>query len=113
LTSTVERMLVTQVPPEDIHHAVTVLCDAFRDYPVMRYVLGIYDRGGTLAATALVTLPGERRVPEALSRQRESVWKELGPAERERYEGFGNACAQFGVDSPHHHLNMIGVRRSQ
>jgi hypothetical protein len=90
------RVLVTQLPLEDIHQAVTVLCDAFRDYPVMRYVLGtaddyerrlhtligffvsarvfreepvlgIYDRDGTLAATALVTLPGERPVPEALS----------------------------------------------
>jgi GNAT superfamily N-acetyltransferase len=80
----------------------------FRDEPV----LGIYNRDGTLAAAALVTLPGERPVPEPLSVQRESVWKELGPAERERYEAFGNACAQFVVETPHHHLNMIGVRRS-
>lgn len=141
MTSTAPRVLVTSVPPEEADQAVTVLCDAFRDYPVMRYVLGsandyerrlrtligffvsarvfreepvlgIYNRDGTLAAVALVTLPGERPIPEALSVKRESVWKELGPAERERYEAFGTACAQFGVESPHHHLNMIGVRRS-
>ena len=141
MTSTAERVLVTNVPPEDIHQAVTALCDAFRDYPVMRFVLGsvddydrrlrtligffvsarvfrdepvvgIYDRDGTLAAAALVTLPGERPLPEALSLRRESVWKELGPAERERYEAFGSACAQFVVEAPHHHLNMIGVRPS-
>jgi GNAT superfamily N-acetyltransferase len=141
LTSTAPRVLVTSVAPEDTDEAVTVLCDAFRDYPVMRYVLGsaddygrrlrmligffvsarvfreepvlgIHDQDGTLAAVSLVTLPGERPVPQALSIRRESVWKELGPAERERYEAFGTACAQFGVESPHHHLNMIGVRRS-
>jgi ribosomal protein S18 acetylase RimI-like enzyme len=134
-------VLVTSVAPEDTDQAVTVLCDAFRDYPVMRYVLGsaddydrrlrtligffvsarvfreepvlgIYDQDGTLAAAALATLPGERPAPEALSVRRESVWKELGPAERERYEAFGTACAQLVVEEPHHHLNMIGVRRS-
>jgi hypothetical protein len=86
LTSTAPRVLVTNVRPEEIHQAVTVLCDAFQDYPVMRYVLGsaddydhrlrtligffvsarvlreepvlgIYDGDGTLAAAALVTLP--------------------------------------------------------
>jgi GNAT superfamily N-acetyltransferase len=141
LTRTVARVLVTNVAPEDTDQAVTVLCDAFRDYPVTTYVLGsaddyerrlqtligffvsarvfreepvvgIYDQDGTLAATSLVTLPGEPPVPETLSVRRESVWKELGPAERERYEAFGTACAQFGVEAPHHHLNMIGVRRS-
>jgi len=133
--------LLTRLQPVETPDAVTVLCDAFRDYPVMQYVLGsaddydrrlrtlidffvsarvfreepvlgLYDRDGTLAAVALVTLPGERPAPEALSVQREAVWKELGAAERGRYEGFGTACAQFSVESPHHHLNMIGVRRS-
>jgi GNAT superfamily N-acetyltransferase len=43
-----------------------VLCDAFRDYPVMRA----------------------------------------------RYEAFGAATQSYAVAAPHHHLNMIGVRRS-
>jgi GNAT superfamily N-acetyltransferase len=141
LTSTAPRVVLTKVASEDADQAVTVLCDAFHDYPVMRYVLGpgdgydrrlrtligffvsarvfrqepvlgIYDRDGTLAAAALVTLPGERPVPEALSIHRESMWQELGPAERERYEAYGSACAQFAVEAPHHYLNMIGIRRS-
>jgi hypothetical protein len=33
----------------------------------------------------------------------------LGAAERERYDAFGAACAQFTVTAPHHHLNMIGA----
>lgn len=124
-----------------VEQAVGVLCDAFHDYPVMRYVLGpsgdydqrlrtligffvaartlrdelvlgIHDGGGTLAAAALVTLPGERPAPEALSVRRESVWRELGGAERSRYEAFGETCQQFALQRPHYHLNMIGVRRS-
>jgi hypothetical protein len=90
---------------------VTVLCDAFHDYPVMRYVLGpsndydrrlrtligvfvaarvlrqelvlgVHDERGSLAAVGLVTLPGERDAPEALLLRREAVWRELGAVER-------------------------------
>jgi GNAT superfamily N-acetyltransferase len=134
-------MVVTRLSPPQIAETVTVLCDAFRDYPVMRYVLGsidgydrrlrtlidffvsarvfrdepvlgIHDRDGTLSAAALVSLPGEREAPEALVTFREQVWAELGAAERERYEAYGASCAQFTLDSPNYHLNMIGVRRS-
>jgi hypothetical protein len=101
---------VTRLPSAQTEDAVTVLCDAFRDYPVMRYVLGwgdgydrrlrtligffvsarafrdepvlgIQDPDGILAATAIVSLPGERPAPEALAVRREEVWAELGPAE--------------------------------
>jgi GNAT superfamily N-acetyltransferase len=122
--------------------AVTVLCDAFYDYPVMRYVLGhstpdydsrlqtlirffasarvireepvlgAYDHHGNLGGVALITLPGEHPSPEALNNQREAVWAELGTPERQRYEAFSQACQQFTIQLPHHHLNMIGVRRS-
>jgi GNAT superfamily N-acetyltransferase len=127
--------------PYEIDEAITVLCDAFRDYPVMRYVLGTAgdyerrlrtlvgffvsarvfreepvlgsrDETGTLVAAAIVTLPGERVPPEPLAVRREEVWAELGPAERARYDTYGAACAPFAVQQPHHHLNMIGVRRS-
>jgi GNAT superfamily N-acetyltransferase len=81
----------------------------YRDEPV----LGVYDRTGTLSATALVSLlPDKREAPDALATRREQVWAELGAAERRRYEAYGAACAQFTVDSPNYHLNMIGVRRS-
>jgi GNAT superfamily N-acetyltransferase len=133
--------LVTRLSSAQTEDAVTVLCDAFRDYPVMRYVLGpsgdydrrlrtligffvsarvyrdepvlgVHDRDGSLSAVAILSLPGERAAPEALATRREEVWAELGAAERERYEAYGAACAPFIVASPHYHLNMIGVRRS-
>jgi len=80
----------------------------FRDEPV----LGVHDEDGALAAAAIVSLPGERPAPEALAVRREEVWREIGAAERERYEAFGDACARFTLEAPHHHLNMIGVRRT-
>jgi GNAT superfamily N-acetyltransferase len=134
-------MLVSKLSSAQTEDAVTVLCDAFQDYPVMRYVLGsasdydrrlrtligffvsarvyrnepllgVHDRAGTLSAVAVVSLPGQGEAPEALATRREEVWAELGKAERERYEAYGAAAAQFAITSPHYHLNMIGVRRS-
>ena len=122
--------------------ATGLLCEAFAEYPVMRYVLGTtgdyakrlqiligffvtarvlredlilgtFDSSQRLAGVALVTLPGEREPPLALAQRREAVWQELGSAERTRYEAFGAAASQFAVAAPHHHLNMIGVRRSR
>jgi ribosomal protein S18 acetylase RimI-like enzyme len=120
--------------------AVAVLCDAFRDYPVMRYVLGpaddyaqrlrtltdffvaarflrnepvlgIHDADGRLTAAALVSY-SDRPAPDTLAARRERAWAELGAAERQRYEALGEASAQFVLGAPHLHLNMIGVRRS-
>ncbi|HSH75794.1 MAG TPA: GNAT family N-acetyltransferase [Longimicrobiales bacterium] len=118
---------------------VDVLCEAFFDYPVMRYVLGpagtsyderlrklvglfvmarvlreetllgIEGRSG-LDATAIVSRPG-RQSPPAFRELSERVWSELGATERARYESFGAACAPFQVEAPHLHLNMVGVRR--
>jgi GNAT superfamily N-acetyltransferase len=134
-------MLVSKLSSSQTEDVVTVLCDAFHDYPVMRYVLGpdgdydrrlrtligffvsarifrnepvlgVYDRNGILSAAAVVSLPGQGETPEALATRREEVWAELGTAERARYEAYAAACARFTVASPHYHLNMIGVRRS-
>jgi len=134
-------MPVTTLSPARADAALTVLCEAFHDYPVMRFVLGAgpdYDRRlrtligffvtarilredlilgctdnrGDLAAVALVTLPVRGDPPEALAVRREAVWQELGSAERTRYEAFGAAAQEFHIGAPHHHLNMIGVRPS-
>ena len=133
-------MSVTHLPPSDADIAVDVLCDAFHDYPVMRYVLGAspdYDQrlhtlvgffvaarvlrddpilavhdDGRAVGVGIVTLPRERPVPKELVARREATWRELGAAERERYEAFGAAMKPFAVAGPHHHLNMLGVRRS-
>lgn len=131
-------MPVAVLSPAEAGLATGLLCEAFFDYPVTRFVLGsapgyaerlrtlvgffvaarffredlvlgVRDSSGNLAGIALVTLPGERLPPEALSVRREAVWRELGAAERARYEAFGTASRQFDIAAPHHHLNMIGV----
>lgn len=134
-------MAVTLVSTSNAEDAVDVLCEAFRDYPVMRHVLGssvdydrrlhsligffvtarllreepvlgTYEATGELVAAATVTLPGERSSPPALAARREAIWAELGQDARGRYEAYGAAAGRFTVPEPHHHLNMIGIRRS-
>lgn len=131
----------SRLPEAQVSHAVDVLCDAFQDYPVTRYVIGPvgvdYDRhlrtlinffvmariwreepilgvsnGSDLVAAAILTLPGKRQPPTELAQLREAVWRELGDAARRRYEAFGEATRKFEISQPHYHLNMIGVRRS-
>jgi len=121
---------------DDVPAVVDVLCDAFEAYPVMRWVLGrhhgdpdrlrtlvhffvmarVYRRerllgvhaGDRLVAAALVSRPGSI-ANEALATLREEVWRTLGEDARSRYHAFGSTCAQFEVEVPHIHLNMIGV----
>jgi GNAT superfamily N-acetyltransferase len=115
-----------------------VLCDAFADYPVMRYVLGTdggdyssrltalvgffvsarllrndvilgsFD-GPELTGVAMVTLP-ETTSPPALDAARERLWTGLGREARYRYDAFGRGTASFATDMPHLHLDMLGVR---
>lgn len=125
--------------PAQADAILDVLCDAFHDYPVMRFVLGDqpgYDarlrtliglftqarvaRGdlmlglegadGRLAAAALVNLPGDPTPAPWFHDFREAVWQRLGPAERERYELYGTMSHASDPKEPHHHLGMIGVR---
>lgn len=129
------------LPPEDEELAVDVLCEAFADYPVMRYVIEAreegYDRslrnlislfvsartlrGGPILAVhdgvsilgvATLTIPGESPIPPRLDRLRKGVWRDLGDLARQRYEKFSDACQGFTVETRHVHLNMVGVRRS-
>jgi len=124
---------------DDPDRVVDVLCDAFRDYPVMRFVLGParsdYDaalrtlvglfvmsralRGehlfgvmgeGGLEAAAIVSRPGAP-MPPSLAALREEVWAKLGAEAHGRYEAFAAACTPFQPTKPHLHLNMIGVRK--
>jgi GNAT superfamily N-acetyltransferase len=124
---------------DDPDEVVDVLCDAFRDYPVMRFVLGpsrpdhdadlrtlvglfvmsralrgehlfgVMGESG-LEAAAIVSRPGAPS-PPALTALREDVWARLGAEARGRYEAFAAACAPFQPTRPHLHLNMIGVRK--
>lgn len=126
---------------DDAAAAVNVLTEAFAGYPVMRYVLAgpappddprlrtlvrffVLARlwrdhpvlaardDGAVVAVATVTPPDPGPGSPELDALREEVWTELGPDARARYEAFGAACEAFTVERPHHHLNMIGVKRS-
>ena len=85
---------------------VSVFCDAFRDYPVMRYItgpLGDYGarlhhlinffvgrrvqqggplfgivRNGRLLAAAAMTLPNEPMMPPGAAALRDETWRQLG-----------------------------------
>jgi len=117
-----------------------VLCDAFSDYPVMRFVLGAGDdyderlrrlvgffvarrlrqggpglgviESGCLVAAAVLTRPLEPDLPAEVAAMRDELWRALGDAARARYETYAAEMRAFAIDRPHHHLNMIGVRRS-
>ena len=135
-------MNVNTLGTAQMDEAVDVLCDAFGDYPVMRFVIGqvddsyavrlrslvafftaarflngdlvwgVRDKSGELAAVANITPPGERPRSAELDVRREALWRELGEPARERYESVGRIWQRFVLERPHYHLNMIGVRRS-
>jgi GNAT superfamily N-acetyltransferase len=115
---------------------VRVLCEAFADYPVMRYVLGGRDgyperlptligffhgarvlqddpilgisESGDLVAVAVCTLPDGVPPPE-LDLLRERTWAALGADARARYDDCVRAWDSTGVDEPNIHVNMLAV----
>ena len=132
---------VVTLSPEETVSVVDVLCESFRDYPVMRFVVGDsesnYDRRlrvlvsffvearvfrnewmigirdkGRLAAVAVISRPDEEKVPDRLGEIRESVWADLGEEAHDRYKKFGSVADRFKVQEPHLHVNMIGVRNN-
>ena len=132
-------MNVESLNEENTAEVVDVFCEAFYDYPVMRYVLrekddydsrlrklvgffvanrafrkepmiGIYNSENRLVAAAIVTLPEDIPQPEELVKRREILWTELGSDEQIRYEAYGKTASALLPEEPHHHLNMIGVR---
>jgi len=132
---------ILMLEEDDVASVTGVLCEAFFDYPAMRYVLGpgrpdyesdletlvrlfviarvvreefllgVRD-GADLVAAAIVSRPTGAPAPPEFYELRERVWTELGPEAEARYDAFGDACAPFQVEAPHLHLNMIGVRGS-
>ena len=132
---------VHDLAPDRADDVVAVLCDAFHDYPVMRYVIGDaaddYDvrlrellgffvaarvlrrepmiavsDGDQIVAVAIMTPPGQREAPQEFFERRERVWHMLGTDAQGRYDEFGVVWQLVGVTEPNLHLNMIGVRRS-
>jgi GNAT superfamily N-acetyltransferase len=140
-------MTVITLSFDQLVEIVSVLSDAFQDYPVMRYVLGpdvpgvgapykvrlhrlvqlfvsarayrnetmmgVRDVSGGLVAAAVVSLPKSSTPLPAFIALREAVWAELGPEARSRYDAYVAAANFFAAMPPHHHLNMVGVRRAQ
>ena len=58
-------------------------------------------------------LPQSSNPRPAFIALREAVWAELGADARSRYDTYIQAANFFAARPPHHHLNMIGVRRAQ
>jgi GNAT superfamily N-acetyltransferase len=127
------RLLDTRATATEV---TEVLCDAFAEYPVMRYVLGrpadygdrirtligffvtcrvfredatlgIY-AGDELRAVALCSLP-DRIAPPELEPIREGVWARLGTTARARYDDCVRAWALIPDVAPNVHVNMLGV----
>ena len=124
-------------PRESEAAVVEALCEAFADYPVMRYVLGpggdyaerlrrligffvaarvLRDdpvfgiaEGSRLVGVATCTLPGGSAPPE-LDAVRERTWAALGAEALERYGHCVLAWEPLGVAEPNLHVNMLGVR---
>jgi ribosomal protein S18 acetylase RimI-like enzyme len=134
-------MKVIELSKQNISEITDVLWEAFFNYPVMKYVLGekenydirlrklvtffvsaralrnepmfgIYTDRNTLAAAAIVTLPGEIPSPLKLFKLRDKLWAEIGSEEKARYEKYGSVASALLPTEPHHHLNMIGVRNA-
>ena len=128
--------------PDDVPAILDVFCDAFADYPVMRYVLGPEGHSpsrlrqligyfvlrrvrlggpmfgartadGTLAGVATMTVPVESVAPPDLLAARDRVFEALGQDCRARHDAYAKAATLFGSIGPHHHLNMLGVRRAR
>jgi GNAT superfamily N-acetyltransferase len=133
-------MDIKYLSKDNITEITNVLCDAFYNYPVMRYVLGekpdydkrlqkligffvsarllrkepvigIFNADCLLTSVLTITLPEDIPVTEELSEYRNKLWEELGEEEKNRYRAYSKAAGSLLPSEPHHHINMIGVRR--
>jgi GNAT superfamily N-acetyltransferase len=127
------RLLDARATATDV---TEVLCEAFAEYPVMRYVLGrptdyaeririligffvtcrvfredailgLY-AGDELRGVALCSLP-DRTAPPELDRIREGIWALLGPEARARYDDCVRAWGHIPDVAPNVHVNMLAV----
>jgi len=135
-----ENIHVQDIDRTRLNEAVDVLCEAFFDYPVMRFVIGDAEddysrrlkqlvcfftearflrRDPVLAvcehdritAVANINRPGSAVTSVALDTHRERLWADLGDDARRRYEAYRDVTGSFVYPEPHFHLGMIGVRQ--
>ena len=136
-----QKPRIERLGNRDVADVVEVLCDAFGNYPVMRFVLGadgytparlsrlielfVYRRArlggpmfglrsgdGGLVGAAVMTLPVEPDAPADVLQLRDEIWLELGQDCRERHDVYGAVAKTVLIPEPHHHLNLIGVRHA-
>jgi GNAT superfamily N-acetyltransferase len=128
---------VVRLGDEHTDAIVTVLREAFYDYPVMRFVLGAegdYDariltlnhlfvmgrvlrgeprygilNGAELVAAATVSYPDGSPAPDGYGEVADRTWAELGLDARDRYKAYAAEWNGFLPSVPHTHLNMIGT----
>jgi len=132
-------MKLTRLASSRFDEAVAVFCNAFYDYPVMRYVigdagrrydellhqliayftaarfsrnypvLGIERDDGMLVAAANINPPQSLPAPPELTQRYDALCETLGADAISRYHAFAQACSPFEPDADHFHLGMIGV----
>src|SRR5688572_12971659 len=127
-------MKAVRLDSDQASEVVSVLADAFTDYPVMTHVLGPKGQGdgrlarmigffvfrrialggpmfgvtepdGRLAGAAVMTLPSEPEPSAEVLAERDRVWAELGTDCRDRHDGYGAIAKTVLNLPPHHHLN--------
>ncbi len=133
--------MIARLTRGDKADAVEVLAAAFRDYPVMRFVLkdagpayddrlraligffcdlrftrdfpvlGLRD-GGELVAVAGINEPEPGPWPPALRAAWAATGEAIGAAALDRLERFEEASAGLEPSAPHYYLGIIGVRPS-
>jgi GNAT superfamily N-acetyltransferase len=131
---------LTRVPARDAAQVADVLCEAFNDYPVMRYVLGgeaDYDarlgqmigvfvaarallddvmlgayESGELVAVATTSDPARAPHPD-FAAMRDAVWSGLGAEASARYQQCVTAWQSMESHVPQLHVNMLGTRAAQ
>ena len=130
--------VLVRLDPERAPEAVGVLCDSFRNYPVMRYMIGEqgdrYDRflerlidifvsgrvlrgdpilaieeAGRAVAIATITRPGGPATHPHVEAARDALLLGLDPEAKVRSEALVSAWRRMALDVPQYHVNMLGV----
>lgn len=133
------RPEVQALPPADLPEVIDVMAEAFAQYPLMHHIVGsdgdvaarVRDlvalfvtrrlrRGGPmfgvrhpetghLAGAVILTLPGEPAPSGDFVSWHQARWQSLGPEAQARYDHYAALWPSLEA-TPHHHLNMIGLR---
>ena len=121
-----------------VDNIVSTLCAAFRDYPVMRYILKEAERydaqltsliayftdsrisrnypvlgvlaGENMVAVANVNPARSIPAPPELEARFRRLQQELGDGAIRRFEAFARVTEPLQPEQPHYYLGMIGVR---